>query len=121
MEANCKYCKHPHNSERTRLNLEDLKFGWWCFECQKWNLTWRGRLDNFYYSCLFWISILFLPGSKLWRGFWGYLFEKRANKEIPWRIVLWCRWRGHPSGVVWFTDTEATEPDMSCRNCGDEL
>jgi hypothetical protein len=31
-----------------------------------------------------------------------------------------CRLRGHPYGPVWFT-LYRYEPDMHCRNCGDDL
>lgn len=33
---------------------------------------------------------------------------------------LWCRIRGHPYGVVWYTLC-GLEPDMSCKNCGEDL
>jgi hypothetical protein len=32
-----------------------------------------------------------------------------------------CRLRGHPSGVWWYTGADAMEPDMHCRDCGDDL
>jgi hypothetical protein len=31
-----------------------------------------------------------------------------------------CRWKGHPHGVV-FYNPEGLEPDMTCKNCGDDL
>jgi hypothetical protein len=34
--------------------------------------------------------------------------------------TAWCRLRGHPAGVV-FYDPIGTEPDMTCKNCGDNL
>ena len=35
--------------------------------------------------------------------------------------VFICRIKGHPNGVVWFTNATALEPDMSCRDCGEAL
>jgi len=29
--------------------------------------------------------------------------------------------RGHPAGVVWFRIGEILEPDMTCKNCGEDL
>lgn len=52
-----------------------------------------------------------------WISLWyQYLFK-------PWGGLgtAWCRLRGHPSGVVWYTNSTATEPDMHCKNCGDDL
>jgi hypothetical protein len=34
------------------------------------------------------------------------------------RIVI-CRARNHPAGPVWYTN--AFEPDMHCKHCGDEI
>lgn len=34
--------------------------------------------------------------------------------------AFFCRMRGHPYGVVWFNPS-GFEPDMTCRNCGDDL
>lgn len=31
-----------------------------------------------------------------------------------------CRMRGHPHGVIWYT-LSGDEPDMTCKNCGDDL
>jgi len=46
---------------------------------------------------------------------YGYLFK-------PWMgpKVLFCRMRGHPYEVIWFTLTKG-EPDMTCTNCGEDL
>lgn len=48
-----------------------------------------------------------------------------------WRYLLtgckgwtnfWCRVRGHPAGVWWYTSNpEAMEPDMHCKNCEEDL
>lgn len=52
-------------------------------------------------------------------AWWKYLFEKK-NPDYHWYEVLWCRLRGHPTGVVWF-NVGGLEPDMTCRGCGDDL
>jgi len=44
-----------------------------------------------------------------------YLF----SKPFSFRALI-CRWRGHPCGVVWY-NAGGTEPDMHCKNCGDDL
>lgn len=31
-----------------------------------------------------------------------------------------CRMQGHPHGVIWYNAT-GLEPDMTCKNCGDDL
>lgn len=33
---------------------------------------------------------------------------------------FWCRVRGHPYGVGWY-NAGGLEPDMQCRNCGEDL
>ncbi len=57
------------------------------------------------------------------RAWWRYILAPVSiwNREGLWWIrVPLCRWRGHPYGVVWF-NPGALEPDMRCRNCGDDL
>lgn len=50
-------------------------------------------------------------------GWWEYLLAAPRS----FRAFL-CRAGGHKCGVVWYTsDPEATEPDMHCRNCNDDL
>jgi len=53
-------------------------------------------------------------------GWYKYLFAKRASKDILWLVVLKCRMRGHPCGVVWY-NVSGLEPDMTCKVCGDDL
>ncbi len=55
-------------------------------------------------------------------NWWKYLFEKRehCSKDIPMISVIICRARGHPCGVVWY-NLNGLEPDMHCKNCGDDL
>lgn len=33
---------------------------------------------------------------------------------------MWCRIKGHPSGV-WFHNVNTLEPDMKCKDCGEDL
>lgn len=60
-------------------------------------------------------------------SWWAYLFgpmnRVRYNDEWFWRMrVVWCRLRGHPGGVVWFNpNASGYEPDMTCKNCGEDL
>jgi len=56
-------------------------------------------------------------------GFLRYLISKRGKrwgKDEPWIKVIWCRMRNHPCGVVWYNGS-GLEPDMTCKNCGDDL
>lgn len=56
----------------------------------------------------------FLPYwlSKSW---WLFVCEKPFSFT-----AFFCRWQGHPDGVVWY-NTNGLEPDMTCKNCGDDL
>lgn len=36
-----------------------------------------------------------------------------------WPRVIWCRMRGHPAGVYWYTS--GMEPDMRCKGCLDDI
>jgi len=49
---------------------------------------------------------------------WKYIFGKPRYSNIL-RTAL-CRARNHPCGVLWYNST-GTEPNMTCRNCGDDL
>ena len=44
-----------------------------------------------------------------------YLFQK----PISLRAIV-CRAKGHPCGVWWY-NVNGLEPDMHCKNCGDDL
>jgi hypothetical protein len=35
-------------------------------------------------------------------------------------VCFWCRLRGHPYNVIWFTNYDY-EPDMRCKNCYEDL
>lgn len=57
----------------------------------------------------------------LQKGWWAYLFEKPRRPDwCSWPARLWCRYRGHPCGVVWY-NVGGLEPDMSCKRCADDL
>jgi hypothetical protein len=48
-------------------------------------------------------------------SWWLYLLERPRN----WQRFI-CRIKGHPEGVRWY-NVGGTEPDMRCKNCGDNL
>ena len=41
---------------------------------------------------------------------------------FPWKGMdaVLCRMGGHRCGVIWYTSW-GVEPDMHCKNCGDDL
>jgi len=53
-------------------------------------------------------------------SWWRYLFApvEWDREEQTWQI-LWCRLRGHPAGVIWYSS--GNSPDMRCQCCGDDL
>lgn len=61
------------------------------------------------------------------RSWWDYLLTGRVRigsrsygrPRYGW-VRFWCRLKGHPDGV-WFYNVGGLEPDMHCRNCGDDL
>ena len=56
-------------------------------------------------------------------GWYAYLFGRPAwNRHYEWPgwRMIWCRSRGHPSGVV-YMNPGGLEPDLHCRNCGEDL
>jgi hypothetical protein len=52
-------------------------------------------------------------------NFIKYLLSKKAE-DYNWITVILCRLRGHPHGVIWY-NANGLEPDMTCKNCGDDL
>jgi len=47
--------------------------------------------------------------------YWKYLLKE------PFSIrAFFCRMNGHKCGVVWY-NVCGYEPDMTCKNCGDDL
>ena len=57
-----------------------------------------------------WRDLLAPPSytGREWYGRWARL---RA---------VWCRLRGHPPGVVFYS-SHSSEPDWRCKGCGDDL
>lgn len=63
-------------------------------------------------------------------SWWRYLLTRQFRngdaywpKKPSWPTSLShliCRIRNHPSGVVWY-NVGGLEPDMTCRDCGDNL
>lgn len=47
-----------------------------------------------------------------------YMFGSK-DPDSTWANTLYCRWCGHPGGVYWYSSGH--EPDMHCKNCGDNL
>jgi hypothetical protein len=73
-----------------------------------------------------WYDKLYVKCLDYW--WWAYLLEKPSsysrgfcsdNRFVDWFMRILCRAKGHPSGVIWYSDK--LEPDMHCRNCGDDL
>lgn len=69
-----------------------------------------------------------LPPILTWfsKDWWKYLLEPindswmDNNNIISKTKVAWCRANGHPCGVIYW-NPGGYEPDMRCRNCGDDL
>ena len=55
-------------------------------------------------------------------SWYKYLFAKRDRWCGDAGLVrtFICRARNHPAGVVWY-NPNGFEPDMHCKNCGDDL
>jgi len=53
------------------------------------------------------------------RDWWKYLFGKKSP-DYSWWTVIKCRIGGHKCGVVWY-NPYGYEPNMTCKNCGDDL
>ena len=53
------------------------------------------------------------------REYYSYLFGDLEDFDNKLQVII-CRLRRHPMGPVW-NDCSGFEPDMSCKNCGDEL
>jgi hypothetical protein len=55
-------------------------------------------------------------------SWWKYIFQPIEWEDEPWWFrfkVYLCRWRGHPAGV--FFNSNTLEPDMTCNGCFDDL
>ena len=80
----------------------------------------------------FWNTVIciayWLTGAEPWQYFFGAphaMYETRygrwhyfGNPVVTYCKTVWCRLRGHPAGQV-FYNPGGTEPDESCRNCGE--
>jgi hypothetical protein len=52
--------------------------------------------------------------------YWEYILQPRDRLYgVSWWTVIRCRMKVHPCGVVWYT--HRLEPNMHCKNCGDDL
>lgn len=60
------------------------------------------------------------------RDWYEYLLQvgdwSRNRSKIGWPgwRKVWCRLEDHKCGV-WWTNPGGYEPDMHCKNCGDDL
>jgi hypothetical protein len=52
-------------------------------------------------------------------SWYEYLFSKPWMDKLTFRMLI-CRIKGHPAGVA-FYNPSGLEPDMTCRNCGEDL
>jgi hypothetical protein len=50
---------------------------------------------------------------------WKYILEAHTKQITFFRTIL-CRINNHPDGVIYYNAT-GLEPDMHCKNCGDDL
>jgi hypothetical protein len=53
------------------------------------------------------------------KEWYKYLLESK-NPDVSWFTVVRCRMGGHKCGVVWY-NFDGLEPDMHCKECGDDL
>lgn len=53
------------------------------------------------------------------REWWKYLLAKPERDSNYLKAII-CRHQGHTYDVVWYNPS-GLEPDMHCRNCGDDL
>jgi hypothetical protein len=55
------------------------------------------------------------------RSWWEYLLEKPKDpRYCSWYERIKCRMGGHKCGV-WWHNLGGMEPDMHCKDCGDDL
>ena len=48
--------------------------------------------------------------------FWSYLLEKPCTVR-----KFFCRVKGHEKPIWYTSEIDATEPDMRCQNCLDDI
>lgn len=59
--------------------------------------------------------------------FWRYVLRGPRYRQLlprepmPYFRAAWCRFRGHPNGIIYYTGPMATEPDNRCKDCYEEL
>lgn len=52
----------------------------------------------------------------------NFTFPDVKNMSVKEKLrVLICRIKGHPNGPIYYTGPYATEPNMACKDCGEEL
>lgn len=54
---------------------------------------------------------------------WKYILEKPKHpnyRDVGRITIIICRIKNHPCGVIWYNPS-GFEPDMHCRNCGEDL
>lgn len=56
-------------------------------------------------------------------SFWSYVLTSNKRNEVGlvnyFRSVK-CRFKSHPCGVEWYNSI-GLEPNMHCKNCGEDL
>ena len=57
---------------------------------------------------------------KEWIEYLKYIFEPSNSDYVSRWEVIKCRALGHRCGVIWY-NPYGLEPDMHCKNCGDDL
>jgi hypothetical protein len=55
------------------------------------------------------------------KAWWNYLLAPPSSWEVTRWSAFWCRLWGHPGGVWYYNMSENLEPDMHCKDCGDDL
>lgn len=65
-----------------------------------------------YLSLNFYIDYVF--HFEKYDGTYDFSFKEKIK-------VIICRLKGHPSGPIYYTGPSGTEPDMRCKDCGEEL
>lgn len=64
---------------------------------------------------------------KKWFSLWWYeylfsfdQFSGMYGASLTEKLVcIWCRLKGHPSGPVWYSS--GFDPNMQCKDCGEDL
>jgi len=75
------------------------------------------------------IKLFYWRNIQHWHHYewWKYLFSGLWYRwrHDYWRLrdlpgVIICRIKNHPCGPIWY-NPGGYEPDMTCKNCGDEI